>query len=176
MTRISIRKNKRNPAVATTNRITGFPPIVNERCTVLILGTLPGTKAIQKQESYGNIHNHFWPIMMKLLKGNLKWDYSRRLHWLLKHKIALWDVYESGFRDGAADSTIKEPKLNNFEAFFKIYPSVEHIFCNGKESFGTFVNRFGHLKKEIHYLPSTSPALAKSLEWKLKHWAAVLLP
>ncbi len=88
----------------------------------------------------------------------------------MKHKIALWDIYESGEREGAADSTIKAPKPNNFEAFFKSYPHIEYIYCNGKESLRAFTLQFQTLKKDIRYLPSSSPALAKPLAWKIKEW------
>lgn len=107
---------------------------------------------------------------MMLLHGNCEWEYSRRLRWVLKHRITLWDVYESGLRAGSADATIKNPKLNNFEAFFKIYPQVKHVLCNGRPAWYAFRDYFGHLRENIHYLPSTSPALARSLEWKLESW------
>ncbi|HNX90820.1 MAG TPA: DNA-deoxyinosine glycosylase [Candidatus Omnitrophota bacterium] len=151
-------------------RIKGFPPIVNNRCRVLIVGTLPGPDSLIKYEYYGHSNNKFWPIMMDILGGDSAYPYKERTALLLKKRIALWDVYESGIRPGASDSAIKTPEMNDFVAFFRIYPKIERVYCNGNMAFQVFSRNFGQFVKQITVLPSTSPAFAKPYGWKKKKW------
>ena len=41
----------------------GFPPILGPDPRVLVLGTLPSRKSLEKQEYYGHPQNAFWKIM-----------------------------------------------------------------------------------------------------------------
>ena len=44
-------------------RIQSFPPIISKKSKILILGSIPGTKSLEKQEYYAHPQNHFWKIL-----------------------------------------------------------------------------------------------------------------
>ena len=44
-------------------RIQSFPPLVSKNSKILILGSIPGTKSLEKQEYYAHPQNHFWKLL-----------------------------------------------------------------------------------------------------------------
>lgn len=50
--------------------IKSFAPIVSEKPTVLILGTMPGIASLKQQEHYGHPRNHFWKIIASIFNEN----------------------------------------------------------------------------------------------------------
>ena len=57
----------------------GFPPIADERATVLILGTMPGEESLKKNEYYGNPRNAFWKIIARLFEFKHAAIYEERI-------------------------------------------------------------------------------------------------
>ncbi|WP_379563207.1 uracil-DNA glycosylase family protein [Oceanobacillus kapialis] len=41
-------------------KLSSFAPVLPTNPKVLILGSMPGGKSLEKQEYYGNPRNHFW--------------------------------------------------------------------------------------------------------------------
>ncbi|MDM8567848.1 DNA-deoxyinosine glycosylase, partial [Candidatus Halobeggiatoa sp. HSG11] len=72
----------------------GFPPIVNPTAKILILGSMPGEKSLQKQQYYAHPRNAFWYIMGKLFNFDYQADYQKKTHALIANYIALWDVLQ----------------------------------------------------------------------------------
>ena len=157
----------------------GFPPIADERATILILGTMPGEESLRKQEYYGNPRNTFWKIMARLFEFEHAETYEERVRRLKINNIALWDVMQACERQGSLDSAIIDNTIaeNDFESFYRSHPYINHVFFNGakaeKEYFKRVLPKLSIEKKGIEYkrLPSTSPAMAslsfdeKCLEW-----------
>lgn len=157
------------------NKIAGFPPIVDMNSKVLILGSIPGIKSLEVGQYYGHSQNHFWKIILMLTKNVNVENYCDRVKILKAHNIALWDViYTCQRNKTSSDSMIKNAKMNDLYAFLKDYPNIQKVFCNGKTSLALFKKNFPDIDLPIEYLPSTSPAYAKSLDWKLKQWRAVI--
>ncbi|MFD0682053.1 MULTISPECIES: DNA-deoxyinosine glycosylase [unclassified Paenibacillus] len=161
-------------------RLQGLPPVVNEACKTLVLGSMPGALSLSKQEYYGHPRNHFWPLIYKLYGGGASPNdqYGERLAFVLKHKIALWDVLGTCVREGSLDADIREPEENDFAAFFRDYPAVERVFFNGQAAEQLYRKRvlprlqaIG-LGKELRYrtFPSSSPARTMTLDAKLAIW------
>jgi hypoxanthine-DNA glycosylase len=105
-----------------------------------------------------------------------------KLKYLVDHKIALWDVIGECQRKGSLDSSIIMDTImvNNFGSLFSEYPSIEHVFFNGKTAEKEYRKRvlpnLGSLSRDITYevLPSTSPAHASlDKEQKLAKWSMV---
>ncbi|HWJ95305.1 MAG TPA: DNA-deoxyinosine glycosylase, partial [Telluria sp.] len=68
-----------------------FPPVVDGRTRLLVLGSLPGEKSLQAQQYYANPRNQFWALMSAILGADLvTLDYPARLEALLHHGVGLW--------------------------------------------------------------------------------------
>ncbi|WP_415328126.1 DNA-deoxyinosine glycosylase [Chryseobacterium sp. MMS23-Vi53] len=157
------------------NRISSFPPIVNEDSKIIILGSIPGVKSLEKQQYYGHPQNKFWKIMFELLNENFTEDYQERINILKKHNIALWDVIDSCERKGSLDSEIKNEEANQIKELLEEYPNIKTIFCNGGKSFKNLQKILGkNFKVPFYLLPSTSPLHTISFEKKLEDWKAIL--
>ncbi len=158
------------------NRIFSFPPIIDESSEILILGSIPGQKSLEKQEYYAHPQNKFWRIIFELFNEIFTTDYTKKIQILEKHHIALWDVIDTCERKGSLDSEIRNEEANKIEELLHNYPNIKAIFCNGQKS---YKNLQKILSKDFHLpiivLPSTSPAHASlKYEEKLKSWKMVL--
>ncbi len=154
-----------------------FAPITAADATILILGTMPGTKSLEIQQYYGHPQNNFWRFMFEILNEDFSKDYDARKALLIKNKIALWDVLQYCERIGSLDSAIKNEITNDFEQFLKQHPTIKTIFFNGQKA-ATFFKKHVSLKNNKDYnlitLPSTSPANAsKPFETKLNEWKII---
>lgn len=75
--------------------IKGFEPIIDDNCEVLILGTMPGSESLRKQEYYAYERNQFWKIVFSLFGEEYTESYEDKKIFLLKNHIAVWDVLQS---------------------------------------------------------------------------------
>ena len=165
--------------------ISGFAPVVSESARVLILGSMPSSASLAKQQYYGHPRNAFWPIMGELVGAKPALDYQRRKLILMEHHIAVWDVLQSCVRPGSLDADIdmNSIKINDFVSFFNHYRGIKRVFFNGGAAEKVFNKRVlpglnaGFSYLEYRRLPSTSPAHAgMTLEQKLTAWKVILQP
>ena len=157
--------------------IQSFAPIIPDKPTVLILGTMPGVASLQQQQYYGHPRNHFWKIIAHLYNAaEIPQVYEDRKSILIQNNIALWDVLEFCEREGSLDVAIKNPIPNAILDLLNDKPSITKIIFNGKESHKLFLNYFGVLENiSYQVVPSTSPANTMKFETKLEHWRQALL-
>ena len=142
---------------------------------ILILGSIPGVKSLEKQQYYGHPQNKFWKIIFELFNEEFTEDYDERLNVLKKHHIALWDVIDSCERKGSLDSEIKNEEANQIEELLEDYPNITAIFCNGGKSYKNLQKLLGkNFKIPIYLLPSTSPLHTIPFERKLEEWKKIL--
>lgn len=157
-----------------TQRIFSFPPIVDSNSRILILGSIPGVKSLEKQQYYGHPQNKFWKIIFELLNEDFTGDYGEKIRMLKKHHIALWDVIDSCERKGSLDSEIKNEEANQIPEFLEKYPNIQAIFCNGGKSYKNVQKILGkHFKIPVFLLPSTSPLHTVPFEKKLEEWRRI---
>jgi hypoxanthine-DNA glycosylase len=152
-----------------------FAPISNTNATVLILGTMPGTKSLELNQYYGHSQNNFWKFMFSIFQEDFSTDYETKKALLQKNKIALWDVLQFCDRVGSLDSAIKNEIANDFETFLTQHPNITTILFNGQKA-AAFFRKYVHLEKDYQLitLPSTSPANAsKSYQSKLDEWKII---
>ncbi len=154
----------------------GFPPVVDERAKVMILGSFPSAQSLATGQYYANPRNAFWSITGELFGFEPGAPYDARLAALQSHAVALWDVLGSCRRIGSADSAI-EPKslvVNSFGDLFAEYPGITTIFFNGAKA-AELYRRLATAPDQIEYrrLPSTSPAHVMRPGAKLAAWAPI---
>ncbi len=147
---------------------------------ILILGTLPANKSLEKGEYYANPKNQFWLILSKLYNKPVPESYKERIIWLKKHRIALWDVLESANRDGNLDILIDHPQPNDILGFINSHPSLRVIVLNGTGDTYDYFNMYVDVKyipKRIRILPLPSTSSSNthfSVEEKAEQWRAIL--
>ncbi|WIM89814.1 DNA-deoxyinosine glycosylase [Candidatus Mycobacterium wuenschmannii] len=157
-----------------TPLLQGFPPIVDDRARVLILGSFPSVLSLQTGQYYGNPRNAFWPITGELFGFDAAAPYETRLAALQSAGVSLWDVLHRCRRAGSADSKI-DPKsvvANDFGRLFTDYPSITRVFFNGcaaHQLYGRLVD--GPVDHQV--LPSSSPARAMPAGRKLRAWRVI---
>ncbi|WP_139423102.1 DNA-deoxyinosine glycosylase [Chryseobacterium mulctrae] len=157
------------------NRISSFPPFIDEQSEILILGSIPGVKSLEKQQYYAHPQNKFWKIIFELFNEEFTEDYSVRINILKKNHIAIWDVIDSCERKGSLDSEIKNEEANQIEKLLENYPNIKAVFCNGGKSYKNLQKLLGkNFRIPIYLLPSTSPLHTISFERKFEDWKKVL--
>ena len=153
-----------------------FAPLRDERCEILILGSLPGEESLRMQQYYAHPRNSFWKIMFEILGEKYTDDYREKCRMMLKHHIALWDVVYSGERQGSLDSNIKNMSSNDMSSFLAKYPNIKKILLNGKKAYSVFVKNVPECTAQVICLPSTSPAnAAVKYREKLERWSRAVL-
>ena len=152
-----------------------FAPLIDENCTVLILGSFPSRQSRAVDFYYGHPQNRFWKIMSALIDEEIPDDVNVKRELLLKHHIALWDIIHECTITGSSDSSIKDVVPNDIKALIN-HSSIRHIYCNGQTS-GKLYKRYA-LKKtgiEATILPSSSPANARfSLARLIEEWGQMI--
>ncbi|WP_294277919.1 DNA-deoxyinosine glycosylase [uncultured Chryseobacterium sp.] len=157
------------------NRISSFAPIVDENSEILILGSVPGVRSLEKQQYYAHPQNKFWKIIFELLNEEPTENYTQRIAVLKKHHIALWDVIDSCERKGSLDSEIRNEEANRVDELLNGHPNIKAVFCNGGKSYKNVQKMLGKdYRLPVFLLPSTSPLHTVSLEQKLESWKKII--
>jgi len=152
-----------------------FPPIVDARSRVLVLGTLPGEESLRRQQYYAHPRNLFWPIVFALFGATSPADYDARLAFIAAHRIALWDVCEVGERERSADTTIRRERPNVIDRLLDEHRLIHAVAFNGTGARRLYDRHFPR-RPELTYLalPSTSPAHATiDFAGKLARWTVL---
>jgi double-stranded uracil-DNA glycosylase len=135
-----------------------FPPIFTPDSRVLILGTLPSVQSRRQGFYYGNPQNRFWQVLSTLLQSPLPVDREARQAFLIKHRIALWDVLQQCRIIGSQDGTIADPVANDLRGILAA-SRIRAVFANGQTAAGLYRQFCEHdTGMPCVALPSTSPA------------------
>ncbi len=160
----------------------GFPPIAAPDARILILGSMPGKRSLEKHQYYAHPRNSFWPIICKLLSADADLNYKDRKNLLLTNKIAVWDVLKSCYRKGSLDTDIDHASIepNDFTSFLSEQNQITSVFFNGAKAEQLFNKNVLNMLEEDHIdlsyykLPSTSPAhAAMTMQQKLLKWQII---
>jgi len=149
-----------------------FPPVVDHRARVLVLGTLPGEESLRLQQYYAHPRNLFWPILFALFDSAPVADYQAKLAFALAQQLALWDVCMVGEREASADSTIRRETPNAIDRLLDAHPSIGAVAFNGTGARRLYDRHFRRRPHLIYLaMPSTSPAHARlDFAAKLARW------
>ncbi len=152
-----------------------FEPVYNRESRILILGSLPSVKSREEGFYYGHPRNRFWKILSMILDSREPETIEEKKEFLLRHRIAVYDVIQSCDIKGSSDSSIKNVVPAEIGGIIE-NAEIERIFANGKKAAELFVKYQRNVwPGELTTLPSSSPAnAAYSLERLVKIWAAAL--
>ena len=149
-------------------------PFYDNKSEILILGSFPSVKSRESGFYYGHPQNRFWRVLAGVLEDIAPTCHSEKQDFLLRHKIALWDVIEKCDIAGSSDSSIKNATYNDINALIKA-SQIKLIITNGKLAHNLYNQ---HIEPVTGVpavnLPSTSPANAQfSLEKLIQHWKVI---
>lgn len=148
-------------------RKVGFEPVFDERSRVLILGSFPSVKSRQIDFYYGNKQNRFWHMICGYFHEPIPETIEAKREFLLRNKIALWDMVNSCEIQGSSDASVKNAEIADLQKVFN-HAKIEKILLNGALSYDLFVKSYGNLSIDYQRMPSTSPANPRYREeiWK----------
>ncbi len=152
-----------------------FEPVYDGNSEILVLGTFPSVKSRESAFYYGHPQNRFWKVLAGLTGEEVPGSIAEKKALLLKHRIAIWDVIRSCDIEGSSDSSIRSVEANDIAGLLRV-SRIREIYGNGDKACQLY-NRFCREQtgKEIHRLPSTSPANAAfSLGRLLECWSVIL--
>lgn len=154
--------------------VTGLPPVLPDRCTLLVLGSLPGRASLAAGRYYGHPRNHFWALMEQVIGAPLVvLGYAGRLDRLGEHGVGLWDVIGSARRESSLDGDIRDAVANPLRPLVERLPHLRAIGCNGALSARTASRMLHGIAQPIVPLPSSSPAYTLPFAAKAQAWRAL---
>lgn len=137
-----------------------FEPIYNEKSRILILGTLPSVKSRENNFYYGHPQNRFWKVLAQVFQEDTPHSIEEKTAFLLRNRIAVWDVIQECDIVGSSDSSIKNVVPADVRRILEHAP-IERIYANGGTAYSLYMKYlYKTVRREIIKLPSTSPANA----------------
>lgn len=164
--------------VGEAGLLTGFRPVADEGCRILILGSFPGEASLRAGNYYAHPSNQFWPIVSAALGRDLGAEpFDARYKILRHHGLGLWDVIGHCRRDGSLDSRIREARLAGVRELVARLPRLERVLCNGATA-GRHAASLQWPEGVLRMtLPSTSAAFAAMpAAEKRRRWLCALRP
>lgn len=151
-----------------------IPPVWDENCTVLILGSFPSEKSREGMFFYHHPQNRFWKTLAAVYGAEVPQTVEEKKVFLLSKHIALWDSIESCEIAGSSDSSIKNAVPNDIASLLD-HTQIKRVFCNGAVSYDCYCRYIlPQTGIRAQKLPSTSPANAAwSLERLTAAWSVV---
>lgn len=155
-----------------------FPPVVDAKTRVLVLGSLPGEESLAQARYYAHPQNQFWRLIGRVIDKDLApLTYEMRLEALLEAGVGLWDTVGSATRRGSLDGNIRDTRANDLVELTTAHPDLRAVGFNGGKSAALGMKQLqGDVRLALIRLPSSSPAYtlafeAKAAEWmKLRSW------
>jgi hypoxanthine-DNA glycosylase len=152
-----------------------FPPVVDARTRLLVLGSLPGDASLAAARYYAHPQNQFWRLMAAVVDVDLPaLDYEARLGALRAARVGLWDVVASATRPGSTDAAIRDLVGNDLPGLVATLPELRAIAFNGATAFRHGSRQLaGMTQATLIPLPSSSPLHTVGLDAKLATWRAL---
>lgn len=141
-------------------------PVFDARSRVLMLGSFPSPKSREVGFFYGHPQNRMWRVLAAVMgEDAVPQTAEERTAFLLRNRIAMWDVIASCRIEGASDASIRDVVPNDLSRILNAAP-IEAVFCTGGKSHQLYC-RYQEPTTGIPAikLPSTSAANAS---WSLE--------
>ncbi len=151
----------------TSGYAEGFAPVYDEKSRVLILGSFPSVKSREIGFYYGNPQNKFWRTVCGFFGEEVPQTVGEKRTFLLRRKIALWDVIASCEIVGSSDASIRNEVVADIAGVLAA-SNISAVLCNGSKSYSLFAERFPQYITIAKRLTSTSPANPRfnAEEWR----------
>ncbi len=151
-----------------------IPPIYDDNSKILILGSFPSVKSREQGFFYGHPQNRFWKVTAAVFEEEVPQNIPEKKAFLLRNRIALWDVIGSCDIEGSSDSSIRNVSPNDLSRILR-QADITQIYVNGQTAYKYYCK---YSEKETGRpavcLPSTSPANAAwSLERLISVWSCI---
>lgn len=149
-------------------------PIYNNESKILILGSFPSVKSREAKFYYHHPQNRFWKILAAIFNDDKINTIDEKKEFLLRHKIALFDVIASCTITGSSDSSIKDVTVNDIEKIIN-NSKINCIFTNGNLANKLYHQYFDDkISLPVIKLPSSSPANASyRLDRLIENWKVI---
>lgn len=142
-------------------------PVFDENSRVLILGSFPSVRSREVGFFYGHPQNRFWRTLANVFEDSVPQTVDEKRAFLLRHRVALWDVIASCEIVGSSDASIRNAEPNDLGAILSHAP-IEHVYTNGGTAHRLYCRYLQpQTGREATCLPSTSPANAAWTQPKL---------
>ena len=151
-----------------------IPPVFDKNSEILILGSFPSVKSREAEFFYGHKQNRFWKVTAAVFSCDVPQTVEEKKRFLLKNRIALWDVIAQCEITGSSDLSIKNAEPNDLDVILGT-ANIKNIYVNGKTA-EKYYNRYLLEKTKINAvcLPSTSPAnAAYSIDKLVEEWRII---
>ena len=135
----------------------GFPPVFNGESKVLVLGSFPSVKSREISFYYGHKQNRFWGMLCGYFQTEIPETVEEKKAFLLKQKIALWDIATACEVQGSSDASIKNAKIADLQPIFHT-AKIEKVLLNGTLAYDLFLSKYESISISYQKMPSTSPA------------------
>jgi len=132
--------------------LNGFSPVGSDQPRILILGSFPSVKSLERGEYYGHGRNQFWALLGQIFGFDPSAPYTERLLVLEYSGITLWDVIGACEREGSLDQDIRDELPNPLAEYIRLRPAIERIALNGGKAASSFIT---HVAPELKHLGGT---------------------
>lgn len=159
-----------------TARKQSFPPVVDSRVRLLVLGSLPGERSLAEGRYYAHPQNQFWRLISPAAGRDLTGlGYEARLAALLDAHIGLWDVVASAQRQGSSDAALEDIQAHDIAALARTLPELRAIAFNGATAHRHGLRQLGQNASQFAtiVLPSSSPLHTVGVNAKLPEWEKI---
>ena len=150
-----------------------FEPVFDAHSRVLVLGSFPSEASRTAGFFYGHPRNRFWRVMAAVFGEDVPTTIAEKRAFLLRSRVALWDVAASCEVAGSSDASIRRAVPTDLARIFSQSP-VARVFLNGQKAAALYKAFFAAQTIPAQCLPSTSPANAAwSFDRLTAAWAQV---
>ena len=137
-----------------------IPPVYDGDSRILILGSFPSVKSREAGFFYGHPQNRFWKVLAAVLGGEVPGTTGEKREFLLRNRVAVWDVIASCDISGSSDTSIRNVAVNDLRVILEA-ADIRAVFTNGKTAYRYYCRYTEPVTgRPAVCLPSTSPANA----------------
>lgn len=149
-------------------------PIYDSNSGVLILGSFPSPKSREQGFFYGHPRNRMWKVLASVFGEPFPETVDDRKSFLLRNRIAMWDVLSECEIKGASDVSIRSEKPNDLSRIFGA-ADIKAVFAAGSTA-AKYYRKYDLGRYDVPFtaLRSTSPAnAAVSLEELIEEYRCI---